>query len=182
MTPTENLINEHKDIIELLGIMTKIAEKIKLNNIFYTSDVEDIIGFMTLFIEKNHHKKEEIFYPALSVSEITENNELSLMLYEHVLAKNYLRDINSCIENCKIGNTFSGELLAESIVKYVVLIKTHLQKEENIIFPLANEIMGEEKQKEIYKQFEKIEEKIFTHGSHEHFHQLLLNLKVKYPN
>jgi len=50
MTPTENLKSEHNDINELLDIMSKIAGNIKSNDVFYTSDVEDIIDFLKYFI------------------------------------------------------------------------------------------------------------------------------------
>lgn len=184
MTPTENLINEHKDIVELLDIMSKIAESIKSNSVFYTNDVEDIIDFLKYFIDKSHHGKEEkVFYPALAKAGILKDVvPLSVMLYEHALARNYLKDIKSCVENCKIGNAFSGELLADSLRNYVILINNHIQKEEELIFPLANKTLSEEKQKEIYKQFEVIEAKIVDHGSHDHYHRLLTNLKTKYAD
>jgi len=181
MTPTENLKNEHIDIIELLNIMSKIAGKIKSNDVFYTSDVEDIIEFLKYFIDKSHHGKEEVFYPALKDAGIHKEAELiNVMLSEHVLAKNYLMDIDSCVVNCKIGNDFSGELLADSLTKYVVMIKNHIQKEEEIIFPLADRELSIENQQEIANEFERIEEKILHHGFHEHYHSLLLKLESKY--
>lgn len=183
MTPTENLTKEHKEIIELLNIMNKIANKIKSQDVFYTNDVESIIDFLKFFIEKSHHQKEEVFYPELEFAGIPKETEsLSIMLYEHTLAKNYLKDIYSCVENCKIGNSFSGELLAESLNNYVLLIKNHINKEEEIIFPMADRELSEEKKKDIYRQFENIERKIVNHGFQDHYHKLLSNLKVKYPD
>ena len=183
MTATENLISEHEDIIELLGIMSKISKNILSNEVFYTSDVEDILDFLKHFIEKSHHKKEEIFYPILSMIEMpNDKEELSVMLYEHALARNFLKDINNCVVNCKIGNSFSEELLAESMMKYVFLIKNHIKKEEKIIFPMANKVLTEEEQTEINKQFERIEESIIHHDLHEHYHRLLDKLKTKYSD
>jgi len=183
MTATENLISEHKDIIELLGIMSKISKNILLNDVFYTSDVEDIIDYLKHFIEKSHHRKEEIFYPILSNIDLpNDKEELSVMLYEHALARNFLKDINNCVVNCKIGNSFSQELLAESMMKYVFLIKNHIKKEEKIIFPMANKVLTEEEQEEINKQFEKIEQSIIHHDMREHYHRLLDKLKMKYQD
>jgi len=183
MRATDNLKSEHKDINELLKIMSKIAENIKSNNVFYTSDIEEILDFLKFFIEKSHHGKEEIFYPELEQAGIPKETEsLSVMLYEHTLARNYLKDIYSCVENCKIGYTFSGEMLAESLLNYVLLIKNHMRKEEEIIFPMADRELSNEKQIEITKQFEKIEENIVQHGFHEHYHDLLEKLQTKYPD
>ena len=183
MTPTENLKSEHNDIIELLKIMSKIAESIKSNDVFYPSDIEEIIDFLKHFIEKSHHGKEEIFYPELILAGVSKENEsLSVMKYEHVLARNYLKDINSCVENCKIGNAFSGQLLADSLNNYVVLISNHIKKEEEIIFPMADKELSEEKQIEISEEFERIEEKIVRHGFHDHYHKLLKKLQSKYSD
>jgi hemerythrin-like domain-containing protein len=182
MKPTENLSKEHSDILELLGIMSRISKNIISNKVFYTSDIEEIIDFLKHFIEKSHHKKEEVFYPILSgVDHLKDKEELSVMLYEHVLARNYLKDINSCVINCKIGNSFSQELLAESMMKYVVLLKGHINKEEKIIFPMADKVLNDTQQKEVYSQFEKIEQKIVEHDFHDHYHRLLKHLKSKYP-
>ncbi|MDR3653149.1 MAG: hemerythrin domain-containing protein [Paludibacter sp.] len=183
MTPTENLIQEHKIINELLGIMSKIAKKIKSNKVFYANDIEDIMIFLKNFIEKSHHGKEEIFYPLLMVEEIPIESEIiSHMLYEHVLTRNYLEDINSCIENCKIGNAFSVELLAETLLNYVVLERNHLNKELNIIYPIANDNLSERKQNEIQKQFERLDEIIEAHRFIDNYYSLLKDLKIKYPD
>ncbi|MFT3751332.1 MAG: hemerythrin domain-containing protein [Paludibacter sp.] len=183
MTLTENLISEHKDIIELLGIMNKIANNIESNKVFYTSDVEDIIKFLNFFIDKSHHSKEDIFYQELSVTETTDENVLiSVMLYEHVLARKYLNDIKSCIENCKVGNNFSHELLSESLINYVKLIKNHINKEENIIFPIAERVFPPEKQKKMLVKFEEIEARIEGQGFQEHYHKLLKRLKNNYQD
>ncbi|MDD4969199.1 MAG: hemerythrin domain-containing protein [Paludibacter sp.] len=183
MRPTENLKSEHKDINELLKIMSKIAASIKSNEVFYTNDVEDIIDFLKYFIDKSHHGKEEIFYPALQQAGIQKDIEsLNEMLYEHTLARTYLKDIYSCVENCKNGFSFSGEMLADSLNNYVFLISNHIQKEEDIIFPMAERELSNEKQIEITNKFEKIEENIVQHGFHEHYHDLLKKLQTKYPD
>jgi len=178
MNPTENLTREHKDIKELLNIMNKIADQIKSNQVFYTNDVEDILDFLLDFIEHSHHRKEEIFYPELVSAGIPKETEsISIMLYEHALSRNYLKEISSCVQNCKIGNDFSGDLLADSLIKYVTLLKGHIKKEERIIFPMAEKELSEEKQHEIYAQFEYIDKKVVGEGIHEHYHKLLQKLK-----
>jgi hemerythrin-like domain-containing protein len=183
MTPSENLISEHVFINELLWIMSKIAERVKSHDVFYTDDIEKIIDFLKNFIEKSHHKKEEIFFSELSLEKIPIDKEaISLMFYEHILTQNYMNDINNCITNCKIGFEFSGEMLVESLNNYVALEKNHIQREVTIIFPIANESLNERKQQEILWQFDEIERMIESHGFQEHYHRLLKELKSKYPD
>jgi len=183
MTPTENLIKEHEEINELLDIMSKIALKIKSKDVFYPNDVEEIIDYLIIIIENSHHGKEDdVFYPELISSGIPkETAPLSIINYEHTLANRYLKDISSCVVNCKIGNDFSGELLADSLTNYVVVIKNHIQREEEIIFPIANEVLSSEKQNEISQRFEDIEQKNISLSFFDRFNKLLKKLKVKYP-
>ena len=182
MKPTDNLIIEHREISELLNIMSVIAENIKSKDVFYPNDVDDIIDSLIILLDKSHHgKEEEVFYPELLLSGIPkEKAPLSIINYEHMLAKRYLNEINSCVVNCKIGNDFSGELLADSLTNYVVVIQNHIQREEENVFPLANKTFSVEKQKEIYQKFEDIEQKNITHDFNEHFNKLLNKLNNKY--
>jgi hemerythrin-like domain-containing protein len=45
---------------------------------------------------------------------------------------------------------------------------------------MANNTLSEQIQKEIFEQFEKIEEDVVGHGIHEQYHELLNQLKSKY--
>ena len=182
MTPTEDLINEHKAIKVMLSIMSKIAENIKANKGYYIKDVEQIVDFLKTFADKCHHGKEEnVLFPALVLAGIPkENGPIGVMLQEHTLGRGYIKEINRGLENCKLGDTCSSELIAANLTNYVNLLQNHIQKEETILFPMANKTLSEQRQKEIFEQFEKIEEDIVGHGVHEQYHELLNQLKIKY--
>ncbi len=103
MTPTEDLINEHKAIKVMLSIMSKIAEDIKANKIFYIKDVEQIVDFLQTFADKCHHGKEETsLFPALVLAGIPkENGPIGVMLHEHTLGRGYIKEISNGLENLK---------------------------------------------------------------------------------
>jgi len=182
MTPTEDLIHEHKAIKVMLSIMSKIAEDIKENKVFYIKDIEQIVDFLQTFADKCHHGKEETsLFPALVLTGIPkENGPIGVMLQEHMLGRGYIKEINKGVENCKLGDICSGELIAANLTNYVNLLQNHIQKEENVLFPMANKALSEQRQEEIFKQFEKIEEEVVGHGVHEKYHELLNQLKSKY--
>ena len=184
MRATENLIKEHRKINELLNIMSKIANRIKSKDVFYPSDVDEIVDYLVILIDKSHHGKEdEVFYPELILSGVPkEKAPLSMIDYEHTLAKRYLNDITGCVVNCKIGNDFSGELLADSMTKYVVVIQNHIQREEETIFPIADKVFSVEQQAEITKRFENIEAQAISYNFSDRFNQLLNKLRMKYAD
>lgn len=84
------------------------------------------------------------------------------------------------LKNCKVGNTSSAELIATSLINYANLLQNHIQKEENILFQMADRVLSEQKQKEISDQFEKIEQEVVGRGVHEQYHELLNQLKNKH--
>jgi hemerythrin-like domain-containing protein len=74
----------------------------------------------------------------------------------------------------------NSQLIANSLLSYVNLLQNHIQKEENVLFKMADKVLSNQVQDYVYKQFEKIEEEVVGHGVHEQFHELLSKLKSKY--
>jgi hemerythrin-like domain-containing protein len=182
MKPTEDLMYEHKAIKLILNVMSNISNSIKDKKVFYTNDVEKIVDFLSVYVDKCHRNKEEtVFYPALSLSKSPIEN-IGLIINEHSISKGYLDEITCCVENCKIGSTFSGERIADCMANYVQLIEDHIQKEENDYFPLANKALSGEAQKEISKQFKLINDEFIGLDIHTRYDELLKLLENKYIN
>jgi hemerythrin-like domain-containing protein len=183
MTPTEDLIREHKAIKAMLRIMRKIAQEIKTGKGFDANDMEGIVDFLITFADKCHHGKEETaLFPALVSAGIPkENGPVGLMLREHVIARGFINDINTGLENGKNGVDGSVDTMASDLINYVTLMQDHIEKEEKHLFPTADEVLSEQNQHDITEQFEKIEEEVVGHGVHEQYHKLLAELETKYP-
>jgi len=180
MKPTEELIYEHKAITSMLNVMSNISNSIKDKKVFYTNDVEKITDFLSVYVEKCHRNKEEnVFYPALLLSKYPPES-IGLMINEHKLAKGCLDEIECCVENFKLGSTFSGEMIADCMANYVQLIYDHIQKEENDYFPLANKTLSEDAQTEISKQFKLINDEFVGLDIHTRYDELLKSLESKY--
>lgn len=182
MTPTEDLIQEHNAIKEMLRIMSKIAGNIETDQGFDTSDVKKIIDFLRTFADKCHHGKEETaLFPALVLAGIAEDNgPIGVMLHEHNIGRGYINGLISGVEDFKRNFANSSGLIATCLTNYVNLLQTHIQKEENVLFPMANKVLSVEKQNEIFKQFEKIEKDVIGNGVNEKYRELLKQFKIKY--
>ena len=181
MKPTENLKYEHQAVKLMLKIMSKISESIKSKEVFYTKDVEEIVDFLVVYFDKGHRIKEEkFFYPAFKFDDIQMKNDCIVLLNEHLLGKSYLNEIICCVENCKIGSTFSCEKIADCMINYVTLIQNHIQKEENIYFPYADQVLSEDNQIELSKQFQTIDNKIIGTEVQKGFDELLKEMEYKY--
>jgi hemerythrin-like domain-containing protein len=182
MSPIDDLVHEHKAIKIMLSIMSKIAENIINDKRVDTNDIERIVDFLKTFADKCHHGKEEnALFPALVEAGIPkEGGPIGVMLHEHTVGREYIKEINSNTEKFKSGNSDALQLIANSLLSYINLLHNHIQKEENILFPMAEKVLHAQKQNEIYEHFERIEEEVVGHGVHEQFQKLLDNLKSKY--
>ncbi|MEI6755112.1 MAG: hemerythrin domain-containing protein [Paludibacter sp.] len=184
MKATEDLMNEHKAIRVILTVMSTISDSIKNKKVFYTNDVEKIVDFLSVYTDKCHRTKEEaVFYPALLLTKHPlKEMSVGLLINEHSIGKGYLDEITCCVENCKLGSSFSGERIADCMANYVQLLDSHIQKEEDDYFPLANKAFSDEAQVEISKQFSLINDEFVGRDIHTRYDKLLKSMENKYLN
>ena len=182
MKLTEELIQEHEEIRLVLNIMSKISEDIKNQKLFYSDDIDNIGEFIFNYWDKCHCKKEEkALFPALILEVDSKEKKMIENLYnDHISGKNYLREIKSCVENCKVGNPFSCEKLAEFLTGFVNMLRIHMRNEEIHFFPLACNILSIDKQNLVLEHYDKIDKKILKQKVHEQYHNLLKELEKKY--
>jgi hemerythrin-like domain-containing protein/uncharacterized protein (DUF2249 family) len=175
MKATEQLKKEHN----LIRLAMVLLEATKNNNI---EDAEKLLDFFTNFTDKCHHGKEEgILFPALEEAGIPkEGGPIQVMLYEHEIGRNLLRQIKEYIQSLKIKqDELYKERISQTITNYVKLLEEHIQKENNVLFVMANIHLSEETQYELFDKFEEFEIKEIGRGKHEEYHKLIEEIKEK---
>ena len=70
--------------------------------------------------------------------------------------------------------------LVENIRSYAELLEQHINKENNVLFAMADRVLTEETQDELYDKFEELEENIIGKGKHEELHKRLEILSETY--
>ncbi len=83
------------------------------------------------------------------------------------------------VDKCHHGKE---EDLPQNAQGYVSLLRDHIEKENNILFVIADDHLAEGKQEELFKGFERIEVERIGIGKHEEFHGLLKKLSGIYLN
>jgi len=62
------------------------------------------------------------------------------------------------------------------------LLREHIQKENTVLFPMADRILPDDRQQQLLEQFETFEEEVIGKGIHERLHETLHKLGEKYLN
>lgn len=180
MKPTDDLMNEHRVIERMLGIVSVACDRMEQGK---EVDRELFVGaadFFKNFADKCHHSKEEkLLFEKMQARGVSgEVGPIAVMLREHQDGRAHVKKIAE-ISGHALSKR-SKEELARAGRSYVDLLSKHIQKEDNILYPLANQILTEEDQEELKRGFEQVEEKVMGPGVHEKYHHMIEELEKKY--
>jgi hemerythrin-like domain-containing protein len=173
----EDLMHEHEAILSSLKILDKISTDIENGSIPAKADLKDFIGFLREFADKCHHGKEEgLLFPALIKAGMPgQGGPIGVMLLEHVQGRGYVKEMSQALESGPDLKVF-----ADAAAHYSSLLQSHIQKENSVLFPIAEKTLDKERLDQLYRSFEEHEERIIGHGRHEELHQMLKELQSKY--
>lgn len=182
MKPTEQLREEHEGIKLMLKIMDSVCGKFisarELNHEHFTK----ILEFLKVFVDKCHHGKEEdLLIPAMIEAGIPKNKgAIEFTLLEHKEGRGYIKNMSEAFEKLKKGDSGDSKIIVENGKKYSDLLVKHIEKEESILYLMADKVLSHEKQDELIEEFEKLEVDRIGPGKHEEFHELLHHLNEVY--
>jgi len=181
MKATQQLKDEHQGIIVVFRILEKICDKLNADGALDTAHFEGILEFFKVFVDKCHHGKEEdLLFPAMEEAGIPRQGPIAVMLSEHVMGRNYVKAINDAYSGYQAGNASASAGLIENAEGYISLMLAHIDKEDNVLYPMADSRFSKEKQEALYEGFEKIEIERIGIGKHEEFHGLIDKLSKIY--
>ena len=182
MKATEELKEEHKAIKLTLSILSNVSKRLESGEKVDQEDLDIILDFLKTFADKCHHGKEEdlLFVAMEKVGIPRDRGPIGVMLKEHEMGRSYVRNMSEAVEKYKAGELSYSSQFVENAKKYTELLTQHIDKEDNILYPMADMQLSEEKQRELIEKFEELEHERIGIGKHEELHELLHHLKDKY--
>jgi hemerythrin-like domain-containing protein len=182
MKATQQLKDEHEGIKTMLSVMEKISDTIEKGMDLNIDHFSGIIEFLKGFADKCHHGKEEdILFPAMVNNGVPEKGgPIAVMLMEHQMGREYIKSMSEGLDSYRNGNKAAIKDMISFAMQYVDLLRNHIEKENNILFMMADWVINETEQSAIYEAFEKLEIEKIGSGKHEEYHQLLKELRDIY--
>jgi hemerythrin-like domain-containing protein len=173
----DDLKHDHKALLSAMMILDEIAADIGNGSAPDRADLRSFTGFLKEFADTCHHGKEERFlFPALVRAGVPERNgPIGAMLSEHAQGRDHLREMEQAMASGTDYVTYAYAARA-----YSSLLKSHIEKENGVLFPTAEKVLNGPQMDQLYKSFEEHEERVIGHGRHEELHQLLRTLQNKY--
>jgi hemerythrin-like domain-containing protein len=169
-TPTQVLRNEHEVILKVLRSfetgLKRVESGIPPDGGFFGKAIDFFQGFA----DRCHHGKEEQhLFPAMAQAGVPEHGgPVGVMLEEHDQGRAHIRGMAAAIEEIASRPNEGRTAILEHGWAYVQLLKAHIQKENDILFPMADRVIGSEKMQELARAFECVETEM-GEGTHQHY-------------
>jgi len=182
MRPTELLKDEHKDIKLMLQVIDKICEMLEAGKNIPSEHLEQIVAFIQGFADKCHHAKEEdLLFPAMEECGFPRQaGPIGVMLLEHEEGRRFVRAMKEATEKYKEGDRKAAALFVENAQSYIALLRQHIDKEDNILYEMADRNLSGEQNKKLEEDFERVEKEVTGPSQHEEFKAILNRLKEIY--
>ena len=174
MKPTEELMHDHTIIMHMLDGAEKMALAILDDGSVDVGKVKDVVEFSRNFTDGCHHSKEEkVFFPRLEERGMpSQQGPVAVMLHEHSVGRALIGSIEEGANEYEAGNKDAAMKIAQAMLQYVELLRDHIAKENNILFPMSDRFLSAEDQKSLEESFKFIEEHEVGAEVHERYHRM----------
>jgi hemerythrin-like domain-containing protein len=154
-TPTDVLRAEHELILKALDTVETAARALDAGVPVPDDWWAAAVAWLRGFADTNHHAKEEdALFPAMvAVGVPSEGGPVGVMLYEHTQGRALIRAIEE------------GGDRARSAKRYVDLLRGHIAKENEVLFPLADAVLPPETQHTLADRFDTVAIELGTTAS-----------------
>jgi len=178
--PTQVLMEEHTLILQALDALERKIAQVESGAPADRAYFEKAVEFLRTFADKCHHGKEENLLFKTMVEEIgmpRHGGPIAVMLSEHELGRSLIRGIADGA--AALGkDPAAAKQVIESGRAYIQLLRGHIDKENTILFPMADQFMGPEDQERLSAEFVRFEAEETGAGVHEASLRLLEELKA----
>ena len=182
MKSTKELIQEHEGISLMLKILDAVVKKAEQGEKIPADYLNGIVEFLTVFVDICHHGKEEDFlFPELEKLGIPrENGPIGVMLSEHEEGRRLIAELKSAVAAYNTGDFSATTAMAQAAGGYIFLLNAHINKENNVLFVMADNHLDTEKDDWLKEQFDILEEERIGPGKHDAFHAMIDRLEKIY--
>jgi hemerythrin-like domain-containing protein len=177
-TAAKNLEDDHVHILKLIDVMNRIIGSENPD----TGHLESIVDIIRNFADGLHHAKEEnLYFPYLVKRGFSlTQGPVAVMLHEHELGREYVREIAANIPLYRNGNQAALGNIYRNMAGYAELLTNHISKENNILFRMADNALSDTDNLELLRQFGEVEKnQISGHSSSENIEKIK-KLAAKY--
>jgi len=178
MEPIEVLRREHSMVKLVLDAASRDLDTIAMRRTADAGELERLIEFFRYFADACHDPKEEdlLFCMLHRRGMSWETWPLDELLKEHEEMRVILDSAADWLPLVRQGEAAAIDPIVHNLRTYVALVDSHIEKEEDVVFPLAMRYLTGKDVEELRQAFDSIEEEEAEEGVREYYAELARRL------
>ena len=131
---TQVMIDEHKLILRMIALVEKNTELLEQGKFRNWQFYLDAVDFIRNYADRFHHAKEEdvLFVELIKNGMPEKKSPIEAMHMEHDQGRDFVRAMEEAAQKALDGE-----------VGYAALLRGHIEKEDDILYPLAERVLPE---------------------------------------
>ena len=179
----EILMDEHRLIEQVLASLETFALNLQHDADVDRETVKDFGDFFAGFADRCHHGKEEdrLFVKMNEYGFPKDYGPVAVMLAEHVEGRSHVGALVKIGASSGALSPSERDSVIEHASAYVPLLRSHIIKEDNILYPMAVQAIPPPEMDAMLADFQTFELGIMGEGEHQRFIAMAEKLVEAYP-
>ena len=171
MQATDTLMQEHEVILRVIGALEIEVDRLTVGQDVRPGFFLDATDFIKGFADGCHHRKEEgvLFEAMVGAGLPRQGGPIPVMLAEHEQGRAFTRGMRDAASRLAAGDASARIEVVINARGYTALLRQHIQKENGILFPLADQVIPVTQQAQVADDFERVEHEETGAGMHEKY-------------
>ena len=163
MNPLRPLEAEHRLIETALDAMTSLLALAGRKHRLSSAPFLEFERFVHTYADEAHHAKEEfVLFPEMAKKGLPlDSGPLGCMLNEHNHGRNFCLVIGTSARLYENGDEAAYPDMLDATKAFAQLLRAHIQKEDQVLYPMALRLLGEQTLLELEQRFRAVD----AHGS-----------------
>jgi hemerythrin-like domain-containing protein len=159
MKPFEDLHEDHELITRMITVLEALNAGLADRRADAAVDLREAIRFVRGFADKCHHGKEErALFPLIAGKNATvARMPVRILTSEHEAGRILISRLENSLSGLEAGDERATAEASEAITLYTTMLRKHIAKEEDIVFPLAQTMITDGEAAALEEQFTAIE-------------------------
>jgi len=179
---TDTLLQDHRAIEQMLDAIGIMCANMAAGRSINVEHLHIAMEWIRDFKGDWHLTREEnMLFPALVTAGAKQHCTIGEVLVEHKREREQFMYMTKAAANLRTAHSDANKAFCRYSKEYIDLIRAHIHREEEELYPLADKLLDESTQKEIRLACQKLEEKMGKQWL-ARMMGILKQLSAAYPN
>jgi hemerythrin-like domain-containing protein len=182
MNAIRTLMNEHRTVESVLDSLCMFARTANDNGADERDTLARFVELLRAFDELHHMKEEDMLFDCMLQNGFPmEGGPLAVMLADHKTCREIVSTLAGLAEQSEAWTDENRRTLDTTATQYTLFLKSHIVKEDNILYPMSERFLPENAWTGLDGAFKEFETTWETNGKLADFRRRVDELRKAWP-